>query len=397
MKLKSPKHPLAIALAIAATCLPLAHTCPADEIFDETPAEIGERLGDPEAGSGTPRLDILTDGVDAGALALQSSRAKVHIAGVIADVQITQIYRNAGDVPVEAKYVFPGSTRAAVHGMRMRIGDREVEAEVKRKDQAKKIYADARSRGQTASLLNQHRPNVFEMNVANIQPGDQVEIVLDYTEHLVPVGKIYEFVSPTSVVDRFGETGDTEGWEDNPYVRDDNDFADGSGSDSLHEFDIAVELNAGLPIDQMRCISHKIDVDYSSRSRASIRLAPGQRRSANRDYILQYRLAGEEVASGLLVYEDAELGENFFLLNVQPPKRTRAEDIPPREYIFVIDISGSMNGFPLQTSKQLLRKMFTRMRPVDRFNIILFAGSNASSSPSYEQHASRGPGVPHSL
>lgn len=369
-----------LVLALAATAAAIAFTIPKtegdtfNEFADEVPAQLGERLTPEDHDGEAPRLEILTPGVDPADLPLLSSKAKVNIAGMIADVQITQVYLNEGDHPIEAKYVFPGSNRAAVHGMRMKIGDRVVEAQVKEKTDAKRIYAEAKSKGQTASLLTQQRPNVFEMDVANIQPADRVEIILDYTEHLVPTNRIYEFVYPTAVAKRYG-TGH-EGWEGNPYIKDDNDH---SGR-SHQQFDIQVDLNTGMPIDDVRCISHQVETDYLSKSRASLTLKPGQEHAANRDYVLQYRLAGKQVASGLMVYEDPEHHENFFLLNVQPPKLTRAGDIPPREYVFVIDISGSMNGFPINTAKELLRNLLPRMRPVDRFNLILFAGSDRGMS-----------------
>ncbi|MCP4396284.1 MAG: VWA domain-containing protein [bacterium] len=103
----------------------------------------------------------------------------------------------------------------------------------------------------------------------------------------------------------------------------------------------------------------------------------------NRDYILRYRLAGEDIQSGLLLYEGSGSnvdgtfdGENFFLLMLEPPARVISKHIPPREYIFIVDVSGSMEGFPLNTSKQLLRKLISELRPTDTFNVLLFAGSS---------------------
>jgi Ca-activated chloride channel family protein len=95
----------------------------------------------------------------------------------------------------------------------------------------------------------------------------------------------------------------------------------------------------------------------------------------NRDFIMRYRLAGNQIAAGLLLYQGQD--ENFFLYMAQPPQRPVTEDIPPREYIFVVDVSGSMDGFPLQTSKQLLRDLIGKLRPTDLFNVVLFAGDSA--------------------
>src|SRR5262249_3514736 len=83
--------------------------------------------------------------------------------------------------------------------------------------------------------------------------------------------------------------------------------------------------------------------------------------------------------SGLLLYQEG--GENFFLYMAQPPQRATEAEIPGREYIFVVDVSGSMNGFPLDTAKRLLRDLIGQLRPSDKFNVVLFAGDSATLSP----------------
>ena len=123
-------------------------------------------------------------GVDA--LPLKSTDVKVNISGVIADVVVTQRYKNEGTQPIEAKYIFPGSTQAAVNGLNVRVADRLVVAQIREKQQARVEYEAAKKQGQTAALLEQHRPNVFQMNVANILPGDDVQVELRYNELLVP-------------------------------------------------------------------------------------------------------------------------------------------------------------------------------------------------------------------
>lgn len=99
----------------------------------------------------------------------------------------------------------------------------------------------------------------------------------------------------------------------------------------------------------------------------------------NRDFILRYRLAGEALASGLLV--DEWKGEKYFLLTLQPPAKIEPSWIPPRDYVFVVDVSGSMHGFPLNTAKAFLRELLLNLRPQDTFNVVLFAGTSRVLSP----------------
>jgi len=105
-----------------------------------------------------------------------------------------------------------------------------------------------------------------------------------------------------------------------------------------------------------------------------IELDRSERSGGNRDFILNYELAGEEISSGLLLYEHED--EKFFLMMVQPPNRPDNSDIPPREYIFINDVSGSMSGYPMDVSKKIMRNLVTNLRPVDRFNVLVFAGTS---------------------
>ena len=161
------------------------------------------------------------EGVDA--LPLESTTADVRIAGIIADVVITQTYKNEGNKTLEAIYIFPASTRAAVYKMVMRIGERTIAAKIDERAKARRDYEQARSEGKTASLLEQMRPNVFQMNVANILPGDIIKVELSYTELLVPTDNEYEFVYPAVVGPRYSNTleadaAENDKWVKNPYL-----------------------------------------------------------------------------------------------------------------------------------------------------------------------------------
>jgi Ca-activated chloride channel family protein len=306
-------------------------------------------------------------------LPLKSTAAEVRIAGVIADVTVTQVYRNEGSRALEAIYVFPGSTRAAVYGMTMTIGSRTINAVVRERQQARAEYEQARAQGRTASLLEQQRPNVFQMNVANIRPGDEIKVRLSYTELLVPTEAVYEFVYPTVVGPRYSnraaaDAPDTERWVENPYHH--------QGEPPAYHFDIKVTLAAGMPIQEISCTTHRTTISYDGPTTATVSLDPSERYAGNRDFILRYRLAGSRVESGLLLY-DGQDGERFFLLMVEPPGRVAVEQVPPREYIFVVDVSGSMHGYPLEVSKKLLADLVGHLRPTDTFNVLLFAGGSS--------------------
>jgi Ca-activated chloride channel homolog len=121
-----------------------------------------------------------------------------------------------------------------------------------------------------------------------------------------------------------------------------------------------------------------VDIQYDGPSRASIKLDPSEKNGGNRNFILEYQLAGGKVQSGLLFFEGEK--EKFFLLTLQSPKRVNVSQIPPREYIFIVDVSGSMYGFPLDISKKLLKDLIGKLRPTDKFNVLLFSGGSSLMS-----------------
>ena len=323
----------------------------------------------------SPYFFVKSDDPSVDQLPLKSTSADVKVLGVIADVIVRQVYKNEGKMPLEAIYIFPASTRAAVYGMKMTIGKRIILARIEERKEARRQYEEAKQQGKSASLLEQQRPNVFQMNVANILPEDIIEVELKYTELLTPTGGIYEFVYPTVVGPRYSNqpavtARPSQMWVENPYLH--------QGQAPTYTFHMTADLAAGLPIQNVACTSHKVNIHYDGPSRASIKLYPSDKNGGNRDFILKYQLAGGQVQSGVLLFEGEK--ESFFLLMLQPPRRVSVGQIPPREYIFIVDVSGSMYGFPLDVSKKLLKDLIGNLRPTDRFNVLLFSGGSSLMS-----------------
>ena len=323
----------------------------------------------------SPYFFVKSDAPEVDQLPLKSTSVNVSISGVIADVVVNQVYQNEGKKPLEAIYIFPASTRAAVYGMKMTIGERTITAQIREREAARREYEQARQAGKSASLLEQQRPNVFQMNVANILPSEVIKVELKYTELLVPSDAVYEFVYPTVVGPRYtnqpaDQAQESEKWVENPHLH--------QGESPTYGFDIMANVAAGLPIQGLTCSSHKVNINYQGPTLASVRLDQSEHHGGNRDFVLKYRLAGGQIEAGLLLYKGAT--ENFFLLMVQPPERVAQAQIPPREYIFVVDVSGSMHGFPLSVSKQLLKDLIGNLRPMDQFNVLLFAGCSSVMS-----------------
>lgn len=319
----------------------------------------------------SPYFLVKSNNPDEDQLPLYLTKAEVNIVGVIADVKVTQIYKNNGKNPLEAIYIFPSSTRAAVYEMTMTIGERTLKAEIQEKQKAKEIYEQAKKEGRTASLLEQQRPNVFQMNVANIMPGDSIIVEMKYTELLIPTDKTYEFVYPTVVGPRYSNISEKDANDNDKFVQTPYKH---EGEKPDYKFDIKINLITGVPLNEVACKSHKTNISQVSGNNALIELDKSQEFSGNKDFILNYKLSGNRIETGLILSENNK--EKFFLLMLQPPKKIEPDEILPREYIFILDVSGSMNGFPLDISKEMVKNLLSELKPNEKFNIVFFAGSS---------------------
>ncbi|HEC43346.1 MAG TPA: VWA domain-containing protein [Bacteroides sp.] len=310
----------------------------------------------------SPYFFVMSNDTSIDQMPLKSTSADVQISGIIANVTVKQTYCNEGDSVLEAIYVFPASTRAAVHYMQMSLGYRILIAQIKEKEEAREIYEEAKEEGKTVTLLEQERPNVFKMTVGNILPGDTIEVEMRYTELLLPLESEYEFVYPTVVGPRYvSPSEDGESWTESPYQHE--------GEDPLYDFHINICINAGMDIKEVYSTSHN-DMLFSGETKQAA--CASSDLNGNKDVVVKYRLSGAQIESGLLTYEGED--ENFFLAMFQPPKNPQDYQIPPREYVFIMDVSGSMSGFPIQVSKALLTDLVGGLRTQDRFNLVFFAG-----------------------
>jgi len=291
------------------------------------------------------------------------------VAGVIADVGVTQVFENRGQKPIEAVYVFPGSTRAAVYAVTMTIGERTIVAQIQEKEKARATYEAAKATGRTASLLEQKETSIFQMNVANILPGDKIKVQMRYTELLVPTEGQYEFFFPNTFTDRYVGAGQT-------------DIATPTSADPQvveYSFDAHLRLAAGMLIAQIDSPSHQVEVMRPAANEATIALSDREARASQKDFVLHYRLGGDAIETGLLLAPGMDT--NYFALIAQPPLRVAPAAVVPREFIFVIDVSGSMHGKPVELAQSLMLDLLQTLNAADRFNVVMFSGDSKVLAP----------------
>ena len=312
---------------------------------------------------------------------LEHTAVNGQVSAFIATVDVTQQFTNPYDTKIEAEYVFPLPHNAAVTDFLMTVGERKIRGMIRESEEAQKIYEKARAAGYVASLLTQERPNIFREKVANIEPGKRIDINITYFGPLKYQRGEYEFVFPMVVGPRFNPPGSTDGVG---AVAREQKGVSGQSTEvqyltpderSGHDISLAIDIDAGVEIEDVFSNSHAIDVDRVGPSRVLVALGENDR-IPNRDFVLRYKVAGDRLKTAMLTHR----GENggTFALVLQPPDEL--EDLPrmPREMIFVVDCSGSMSGIPIEKSKEAMRRCLRKLDADDTFQIIRF--SNTAST-----------------
>ena len=312
-------------------------------------------------------------------LPLQHTDVKAQIDGYISSVNVRQEFSNPFDSKIEAVYMFPLPEKAAVTEFLMVIGERKIRGILREKEEAEAIYQAARSQGYQASLLVQHRPNIFEQKVANIEPGKSIDVDIRYFHTLAYNDGWYSFVFPTVVGPRYNPPGHSDPIQALPrsdtnspgtavrYLRPEER--------SAHDISIDVQIDAGVRIEEVRS-THRIDASRPTDNTAAVRLA-NQSTIPNRDFVLDFRVAGDTMKSNLLTYVDPDTQQGYFTLMLYPPES--ADDLlrQDMELVFVLDTSGSMRGRPLQQAKEAVSAALDHLQAGDTFQIIRFS-DNAS-------------------
>ena len=317
-------------------------------------------------------------------LPLEHTDVKAQISGYVATVDVLQKYHNPYSDKIEAVYVFPLPQSAAVTDFVMMIGERKIRGIIREKEEAKKIYEQAKSQGYRASLLTQERPNIFEQKVANIEPGKRIDIKISFFNPLQYKDGEFEFVFPTVAGPRFNPPGSTDGigavgrgsrgasgrTTEIPYLK--------PGEKSGHDIAISVAIDAGLKLEKIHSPSHVIKVEKENEAQALVTLSPHDR-VPNKDFILRYQTAGEKVKTALMVHKGKD--GNYFSLLLQPPADLTQVARMPREMVFVLDCSGSMHGRPIAKAKEAMRRCLRSLDKDDTFQIIRFSENASTLGP----------------
>ena len=311
---------------------------------------------------------------------LKHTAVEGNIDGYIATVDVTQQFHNPYDAKIEAVYVFPLPDDAAVNEFVMTVGDRKIRGIIRERETAEQIYAAAKAQGHVAALMTQERPNIFTQQVANIEPGKQIDIHIRYFNTLRYDAGAYEFVFPMVVGPRFNPAATSNGI--GAVVRGQHDTSGqktevqylAPNERSGHDVSVTLNIRAGIDIEDVHSVNHVVDVEDVCDSQRKVTLS-AQDTIPNKDFVLRYKVAGDQIKTAMLTHTDDN--GSYFTMMVYPPADLTQVQRSPMEMVFVLDCSGSMRGKPMAQAKAAISHAVQSLTPRDTFQIIQFS-NNAS-------------------
>ncbi|NOQ93352.1 MAG: marine proteobacterial sortase target protein [Methylophaga sp.] len=308
----------------------------------------------------------------------------IEINGLLARVTVSQTFSNPSSQWQEGIYVFPLPETAAVDHLRMKVGERFIEGDIKPKQQARKIYQQAKNEGKRASLVEQQRPNMFTTSVANIAPNDSITIVIEYQQMVSQDAGTFSLRFPMAITPRYisgvsiENTQEINHFSGSGWALNTDKVPDASHitppvlaaeSESSHHVNISIMLAAGFDLDYVKSAYHEIEEVIVDANTRKIRLVDDI--VANRDFELVWQASDQQAPQAALFRQHKD-GNDYALLILTPPNQLNIDSIS-RELIFIVDTSGSMDGTSMKQAKLALQYGLTQLRPQDSFNIIRFS------------------------
>ncbi|MHA1564260.1 MAG: marine proteobacterial sortase target protein [Alphaproteobacteria bacterium] len=353
----------------------------AHDSYGQVSARAGAAVGE-----SVPAGLFFRAGRDDGAIEapVLASDVTITVNGLVARVRVRQRFHNPSAFWLEGIYVFPLPDRSAVDRLTMTVGGQRIDGKIMERVAAAAAYDKAAAAGQRASLLSSERANIFATSVANIGPGEEIIVEIEFQDRvayensrfslrfpMVVAPRYSPAPGPISAADRLpsgvqpvGHLGDTGRDRFGPVRHPTEGLA--------NLVTLAVIVDAGLPLKSLESLYHQVRVERMEGHRRLVTLTDGSV-PAVRDFVLEWQVEIGGVPQAAIFSEEVGEDSHLMVMLLPPDDSGAGASVLPRDLIFVVDTSGSMHGTSMEQAKAAVLHAIERLRPEDRFNIIGFA------------------------
>ena len=325
---------------------------------------------------------------------LLGTEISVRVSGLIARYAVTHHFRNPTAKWTEAIYTYPLPPDSAVDQLTLTVGGRVTKGVIQEREAARRVYTAAKNAGRRATLVEQQRPNIFTTAVANLGPGEEATVAIEFQERLSFRDGQFALRLPLVVGPRYipGRAHPVNFAGGSGWARDTNLVPDASKispplrSEELgagNPVTLSVHINAGFEIGKLESPSHDIAVTRKEAGAAQVRLR-GDGVPADRDFILRWAPVQASDAPQAGFFWEKVGGDTYGLLMLMPPVSGGAGlalPKPARDVTFVVDTSGSMQGPSIMQAKKAVTMALDRLTLSDRFRVMRFASGYSDMTP----------------
>ncbi|HEX5418294.1 MAG TPA: VIT domain-containing protein, partial [Chloroflexota bacterium] len=309
-------------------------------------------------------------------LPLSHTEVQGQVVGLQATISLVQHFANPFDATIEVGYRFAIPHRAALAGFEIRVGNRTIAGEIAERAEAEATYRTAVAEGRRAALATEERPNLYTVQIGQIHPGETVLATYRYSLPVELDGGEFSLVLPFGVTPRYHNP------QEDPRDAARTTVVTAPPGSPIGDLDITLAIDAGLPIADPVSSSHQVAVSRSDERRCLVRLV--EPRLPNQDFVLRYAVRESGAIGSRAWWTRGEWGNLLYAIFVPPPPDQSAEP-EPREYVFVLDRSGSMSGRPIAQARNALRACLRLLGQSDTFRILTFDNVAEWYGPSREK------------
>lgn len=327
------------------------------------------------------------------ALPLKLVECRFRVDGPFAHVEIDQVFRQTHSRPLDCRYTFPLPDAAAVHRCEMHVNERIVRARVEELEKAREHFAQAKEAGHRAALVETERPNLFTLQLGNLQPDDLVIIRLAYVQTLERIAGELRLRLPLTPGVRYIPGQPLLRSNRGPGLVDDTDQAPDASRLTPPRID-ALHPDAAIFALQGEIVSADVAPDSLSSPTHPLLVQPGAEHyhitcadsgaTPDRDVVVRWdEREVERLETRLhLLSGKGEGAQDYALLTLRPPATAPAETSlgGATDFYFLLDRSGSMGGLKWTRACAALRGFVDRLAPKDRVHVTLFESTHQDFS-----------------
>jgi Ca-activated chloride channel family protein len=290
---------------------------------------------------------------------IKSLDVNVNLNGQIARVQVSQEFKNTSQRTIEASFVFPLPYDGAIDRLTLLVGNKEYEAKLIDRNEARRIFEGYVRRNQDPALLEWMGSGMFKTSIFPIPPGETRKVTIRYSQVCRQFQGMTEWLFPLRIARHTTKP--------------------------IEQLSVQVSIASPLAIKSVYSPTHSIAVKKPS---AKIALISYEQKNVipNSDFRLFYDIGKQSIGTSVLSYRPDGDEDGYFMMLISPDIQAQQRESISKNVVFVVDRSGSMTGRKIDQAKEALRFVINNLNDGDLFNVVAYDSEIETFAPELQRH-----------